>query len=36
VEQRGNVIIGEALGFQVIDNAISLVSGRGDAEYRFF
>src|ERR1051326_686233 len=35
-EQHGDVFVGEALGFQVINNSISLVARSGDAEYRIF
>jgi hypothetical protein len=33
-EQDGDVFVGEALGFQVINNSIRLVVRSGDAKYR--
>jgi hypothetical protein len=34
-EQRGDVVVGELLILERIDNAVSLLARTGDAEYRF-
>src|ERR1019366_9273931 len=34
-EEHGDVVVGEVRGLELIDNSIGLLSGGGDAEYRF-
>ena len=34
-KQHGDVIVGEVRGFQLTDNLISLIAGKGDTEHGF-